>query len=95
MEAAQGQTLKPILWIPVWGHLEAVEVDEKFLIINEFNVNIDSNTNFEDWPYWRLVLKFTFADSLPKFQNPDVAKAYTEAVWNSSMTMWAILRVHM
>ena len=75
--------------------MEAVEVDEKFLIINEFNVNIDCNTNFEDWPYWRLVLKFTFADSLPKSQNPDVAEAYTEAVWNSSMTMWAILRVHM
>ena len=51
--------------------------------------------NFEDWPYWRLVLKFTFAASLPKSQNPDVAEAYTEAVWNSSMTMWAILRVHM
>ena len=65
------------------------------LIINVFDVNTDCNTSFETWPHWRLVSKFTYAASIPKSQNPDVAEVCTEAVWNLSMTMWAILRVHM
>ena len=64
-------------------------------IINVFDVNTNCNTNFEEWPHWRLVSKLTHTASFTKSQNPDVAEAHTEAVWNSSMIIWAILRVHM
>ena len=35
-------------------------------IINVFDVNTDCNTNFEQWPHWRLVSKLTSAASFPK-----------------------------